>query len=84
MSDSISLVIRSADQTRKAAVSLPVALTVDQLLQATQQRWNLPSNTNYAVRLERTGQQLDPATTLGSMGVQENDVLEVYPILEAG
>lgn len=84
MSDSVSLVICSADQTRKAAVSLPVALTVDQLLQATQQKWNLPSNTNYAVRLERTGQQLNSTTTLGSVGVQENDVLEVYPILEAG
>ncbi len=84
MSDSLSLIIRSADQTRKAAVSLPVGLTVDQLLQATQQRWNLPENTNYAVRLERTGQQLDSTTTLGAVGVQENDVLEIYPILEAG
>jgi|GEM_PF-3596277 len=58
MSDSISLVIRSADQTRKAAVTLPAALTVDQLLQTTQQKWNLPGTTNYAIRLERTGQQL--------------------------
>ncbi len=84
MSDSISLVIRSADQTRKAAVSLPPALTIEQLLQTTQEKWNLPSNTNYAMRLERTGQQLDPATTLESLGVEENDVLELYPILEAG
>jgi len=84
MSDSLSVVIRSADQTRKAAVSLPAVLTVEQLLQATQQRWNMPSNVSYAVRLERTGQQLDSTTTLGGVGVQENDVLEVYPILEAG
>lgn len=84
MSDSVSLIVRSADQTRKAAVSLPATLSVEQLLQTTQQRWNLPTTTNYAVRLERTGQQLDPATTLGGVGVQENDVLEVYPILEAG
>lgn len=84
MSDSVSLIIRSADQTRKAAVALPATLSVEQLLQATQQRWNLPSTTNYAVRLERTGKQLDPGITLGGVGVQENDVLEVYPILEAG
>lgn len=84
MSDSLSLVIRSADQTRKAAVSLPAALTIEQLLQATQQRWNLPSNASYAVRLERTGQQMDASATLGAVGVQENDVLEIYPILEAG
>jgi hypothetical protein len=36
------------------------------------------------MRLERTGQQLDPATTLQNVGVQEDDVLELYPILEAG
>ena len=84
MSDSISLVIRSADQTRKASVTLPKNLSGEELVQATQQRWNLPNNTSYAVRVERTGQQLDPGTTLGTVGVMENDVLEVYPILEAG
>ncbi len=84
MSESVSLIIRSADQTRKAAVQLPIALTVEQLLRATQERWNLPPNASYAARLERTGQQLDPVTTLGTVGVRENDVLEVYPILEAG
>ncbi len=84
MSDSISLVIRSADQTRKASVTLPGLLTIEQLLQTTQQKWNLPANTSYAMRLERTGQQLDPAITLQAMGVQQNDVLELYPILEAG
>lgn len=82
--DSRSLIVRMADGTRKAAVSLPPSLTITQLLQTTQQRWNLPSNTNYAIRLERTGQQLDPSTNLNSSGVQENDVLEIYPILEAG
>jgi len=84
MSDSISLVIRTADESRKAVVTLPALLTIEQLLQTTQQKWNLPSATNYAMRLERTGQQLDPATTLQSVGVQENDVLELLPLLEAG
>jgi hypothetical protein len=79
-----SVVVRMADGTRKAAVGLPGSLTISQLLQATQQKWSLPTNANYAIRLERTGQQLDPSTTLNSVGVQENDVLEVYPILEAG
>ena len=84
MSDSISLVIRTADESRKAVVTLPALLTIEQLLQTTQQKWNLPSATNYAMRLERTGQQLDPATTLQSVGVQENDVLQLFPLLEGG
>jgi hypothetical protein len=84
MSDSISLVICTADESRKAVVTLPALLTIEQLLQTTQQKWNLPSATNYAMRLERTGQQLDPATTLQSVGVQENDVLKLLPLLEGG
>ncbi|MBW4513467.1 MAG: EsaB/YukD family protein [Scytonematopsis contorta HA4267-MV1] len=79
-----SVVVRMADGTRKAAVTLPDTLTIAQLLQTTQQKWNLPGNSNYAIRIERTGQQLSPTATLNSAGVQENDVLELYPILEAG
>ena len=84
MADQISLMIRTADGTRKSAVALPQDLTIEQLLQATQQRWNLPSNTSYNLRLERTGQQLNPSATLGSVGLQANDVVEVLPNLEAG
>lgn len=83
MSD-VSVTIRTADRTRKAAVTLPAALTVDQVVSTTQQRWNLPPNSDYAVRLESTGQQLEGSKTLASAGVQNDDVLEVYPILEAG
>ncbi|GAB4304762.1 MAG: hypothetical protein Fur0025_46630 [Oscillatoriaceae cyanobacterium] len=79
-----SVVVRMADNTRKAAVNLPGTLTIGQLLQTTQQKWNLPSNTGYAIRLERTGQQLDSSATLDSVEAQENDVFEVFPILEAG
>lgn len=79
-----SVVVRMADGTRKAAVNLPGSLTIGQLLETTQQKWNLPSNTGYAIRLDRTGQQLDPSATLDSVEVQEDDVLSVLPILEAG
>ncbi|NJN74939.1 MAG: hypothetical protein HC796_00045 [Synechococcaceae cyanobacterium RL_1_2] len=84
MSEQISLIIRSADRTRQAAVQMPPELTIDQLLQAAQQRWNLPLDVSYAVRLERTGEQLDPNIALKSVELQENDVFEIYPILEAG
>jgi hypothetical protein len=84
MADTLSLVVRMADGTRKAAVNLPGNLSIEQLLQTTQQRWSLPTNADYAVRLQRTGDQLDPSASLGQVGLEENDVLEVYPILEAG
>jgi hypothetical protein len=84
MSEQVSLIIRSADQTRKAAVQLPINFTVEELLQTTKKHWNLPWNTNYAVRLERTGQQLDPINTLEELNIEDNDILEIFPILEAG
>lgn len=84
MSEQISLIIRSADRTRQAAVQMPPELTIDQLLQAAQQRWNLPLDVSYAVRLERTGEQLEPGIALKSVELEENDVFEIYPILEAG
>lgn len=79
-----SIVVRMHDQTRKAAVNLPGSLTMEQLLQTTQQKWNIPSynDTHYALRLERTNQQLDPSATLDSVGVEDNDILEVYPITQ--
>ncbi|MBE5228571.1 MAG: hypothetical protein INR81_05405 [Microcystis aeruginosa PMC 728.11] len=83
MSD-LSVTVRMADGTRKAAVTLPATLTVDQIVSTTQSKWNLPANVDYAVRLQSTGQQLEGATSLASAGVQNDDVLEVYPILEAG
>ena len=80
----LSVTIRMADGTRKAAVTLPTTLTLNQVISTTQQKWNLPANADYAVRLESTGQQLDGSLTLASAEVQNDDVLEVYPILEAG
>jgi hypothetical protein len=79
-----SVVVRMADGTKKAAVNLPGNLTIGQLLQTTQQRWNLPSNTDYDARLDRTGVQLDPSATLDSVGVEENDVLVILPRLVGG
>lgn len=84
VSEQISLIIRSADQTRKASVQLPITFTVEELLQTTQKHWNLPANASYAVRLERTGQQLDPINSLEELALEENDILEIFPILEAG
>ncbi len=84
MSGTISVVVRMADMTRKAAVNLPGTLTIGQLLTTTQQKWNLPNNVNYAVRSQSTGQQLTPTSTLQSAGVRTDEVLEIYPIIEAG
>ncbi|MFP4134135.1 MAG: hypothetical protein ACOC04_02925 [Halothece sp.] len=83
MSESISIITRTADQSRKANVELPVATRISQVLDAAQQEWNLPQN-DYAARLERTNEELDPNSDLVTSGIKNNDVIEIYPILEAG
>jgi len=84
MADTLSVVVRMYDQSRKAAVNLPGTLTIGQLVQTTQQKWNLSADRDYAIRLERTGEQLDHSATLNSVGVQPDDVLSVIPLIEAG
>jgi hypothetical protein len=59
-------------------------LTVDQIVSTTHSKWNLPADQNYTVRLESTGQNLNGSSTLASAGVQNGDLLVVYPILEGG
>ena len=83
-SPQLSILIRTADQTRKAEITLPGDIRVEQLVQQAQQQWSLPGDVSYAVRLERTGKQLDPVSTLEAMEVSNGDMLELYPILEAG
>ncbi len=83
-SDSISLIVCMADGTIKAAISSPPNVTVGLVLQSAQQRWNLPSGSNYGARLVRTGEQLDNSIALGLAGIEPKDVLKIYPILGAG
>ena len=81
MSESISIITRTADQSRKANVELPAATRISQVLDAAQQEWNLPHHNNYAIRLERTNEELEPNSDLVTSGIKNNDVLEIYLIL---
>ena len=46
--------------------------------------FELPPETDYFLRSERAGRQLDPQQTLQQADVKPGDVLEVAPILQAG
>ncbi|MBD1871208.1 hypothetical protein H6F95_28665 [Cyanobacteria bacterium FACHB-471] len=84
MHSSLPVTVRYFNQTQKARVQLPVSLKIEQLIQEIQKRWNLPLDVNYAVRLDRTGQQLDPSIIVMELSLEENDILDIYPIPEAG
>ncbi len=80
----VNVIIRTADQTRKAEVALPGSHTGADVIQAAVDNWSLPKDTDYSLVNTRTTKPVQPAGTLDAQGVMSGDVLEVQPVLVAG
>lgn len=80
----LPVIVCDSAETRKAQVQLPTNIRVDKLIQEIKDRWNLPSDVDYAIRLERTGQQLDSSIIVMELDLQDNDVLRIYPMVQGG
>jgi hypothetical protein len=80
----INVIIRTADQARKAEVTLPVSYTGADVIQAAVDNWSLPKDIDYSLVNTRTTKPVQPANSLDVQGVQNGDVLEVQPVLVAG
>lgn len=81
--DDISLTVRTADQTRKAAVEIDPDSTAAQVIQSAADNWSLPADTDYALVNVTTGKTLSPGMTLRE-AARPGDTLEVQPVLVAG
>lgn len=84
MTNEVKLVVRTADQTRRAEITLERASTGGAVIQAAVDNWALPSDTDYTLVNTTTGTALAPADLLDESKVKEGDVLEVQPVLVAG
>jgi hypothetical protein len=73
----VSIIIQTADQTRKAEVALSGSQTGGEVILAAVQNWSLPGDTDYSLVNIRTAKPIEPAGTLDSQGVEDGDVLEV-------
>lgn len=80
----VSVIIRTADQTRKAEVTLPASHTGADVIQAAVDNWSLPKDTDYSLVNTRLAKPVQPAVSLDAQGVQSGDILEVQPMLVAG
>jgi len=80
----VNLIIRTADQTRKAEVALDSGSTAADVIQASVDNWSLPTDTDYSLVNTSSGKTITPNTTLSDSGVKDGDVLEVQPVLVAG
>jgi len=84
MSDEVKLIIRTADQTRKAELTLGGSSTSGEIIQAAVDNWALPADADYTLVNTTTGRAFAPGDSLARSGVKPGDVLEVQPVLVAG
>jgi len=83
MSD-LSLIIRTADQTRKAEINISEENTCADVIQSAVDNWSLPKDTDYTLVNISTGRTLSPNDTLARSGVLNGNTLEIQPVLVAG
>lgn len=84
MKDDLKLTIRTADQTRRAEVSIDSGSTGADIIQGAVDNWALPADTDYSLVNVSTGKLLSPRDLLDHDKVKSGDVLEVQPVLVAG
>jgi hypothetical protein len=84
MSKEFKLALRTADQTRRADLTLDEQQTGAQIIQSAVDNWALPADADYVLVNVTTGKALAPEDSLASGAVKEGDLLEVQPVLVAG
>jgi hypothetical protein len=84
MNKDLKLALRTADQTRRAELTLDHQQTGAQIIQSAVDHWALPADADYVLVNVSTGKALAPQDSLASGAVKEGDLLEVQPVLVAG
>ena len=83
-SSEISVIIRTADQTRKADVSVPVEEPCSELINGAIENWELDQSGSYTINNVTKNIALDPDEKIGKTGTENGDILEIQPVLVAG
>jgi hypothetical protein len=83
-SDEISVIVRTADQTRKAELTVAYNTSCGELIAAAVENWSLDSTVDYSIANVTQNIALDPDESLLKSQVVEGDMLEVQPVLVAG
>jgi hypothetical protein len=80
----VRVILRTADRTRKAEVTLPRDQRGADLIQGAVTNWSLPYDTDYSLVNVTKGRVLPPEHRLSEESVADNDELEIQPVLVAG
>jgi len=79
-----NLIIRTADRTRKAEISVSPEQRISEIIQAAIDNWKLPTDVEYTIVNTSSGKRLDDTKTLSQAEVSAGDTLEIQPVLVAG
>jgi hypothetical protein len=80
----VKIIIRTADQTRKAEISLARSNTGGDVIQSAVDNWSLPSDTDYSLVNTTSGKAVLSGQALSEDVVKDGHILEVQPVLVAG
>lgn len=76
--------VRTADKTKKAEIGISPEVTVADIIETCVSKWNLPSDVGYNLVSTSRNLVFNPNDYLSNLGIQEGEILELQPILEAG
>lgn len=76
--------VRTADKTRKAEITLSPEVSVSDIIDTCIEQWSLPRDVHYNLVSVSRNAVLPAHSALIDWGVQEGEILELQPILEAG
>ena len=80
----IDLVVKLADGSRKARVTISTEQRVSEIVTSATENWALPGDADYTVVNITQGRALNFSQTLGQCGVNTGDILEIQPALAGG
>ncbi len=75
----VTIILQTADRTRKAEITVPRTMQVSSLISASTRRWFLSAGVDYQVTNLATGMCLNTSDSLSTDKVADGDVLMLQP-----
>jgi hypothetical protein len=80
----VTVILRTADRTRKAEITVPRDQRGADLIQGAVTNWALPADTDYSLVNVTRGKAIRSDTALTADLLADGDELEIQPVLVAG
>ena len=82
--EQVTFMIRTADKTKKAEVTLPRSATITDIIEASKNNWSLPKGSDYQVVNVTKRKRLLPKDKLSEDRVSNKDELELLSFFVVG